>query len=78
MKLIKNWREAWKMHTVQIFAMLIAAPLVWDTLPMDWKASIPPEWLKWITLVCGIIGIYARVRPQPSIKKEDINDPRPD
>lgn len=64
MKLVENWREAWKWHSVWIIAALSAAPYVWAELPDDLKASIPSEWLPLIAVLVGVAGIFGRVRDQ--------------
>ena len=68
MKLIDNWRDAWRMLSVQVAALAV----VWGALPIDQQAAIlalfgvGPER---VPLVIGLAVIVARVvsqRPPPA------------
>jgi len=68
MKLIDNWRDAWRMLSVQVATLAI----VWGALPVDQQAAIlalfgvGPER---VPLVIGLAVIVARVvsqRPPPA------------
>lgn len=64
MRLVKNWKDAWKWHSTQAMTVAAAIPIVWAQLPTDLKQSIPDAWMPWIAggvLVAGIIG---RLRDQ--------------
>lgn len=70
MKLIPNWRDAWRWFSVQALAILAAEPLVWAQLPADVKAMLPPDWrtIFFVTIAFG--GILGRLVDQ-SGKKQD-------
>ena len=68
MKLIEDWRQAWRMLSVQVATLAI----VWGALPVDQQAAIlalfgvGPER---VPLVIGLAVIVARVasqRPPPA------------
>lgn len=74
MRLVSYWKRAWKLHSVKIFAAIVLLPVAWESIPDDIKAELPTGWVKWIAALLAIIGVYARLIPQPSIKKENDND----
>lgn len=66
MKLIDNWRSAWRMLSVQIAALAI----IFGALPVDQQSAI----LAWLGLaperipaVMGVAVILARVIGQPAL-----------
>jgi hypothetical protein len=69
MKLIQNWKEAWKMYSVQALAVIAALPIIWASLPDEWKAEVPSEWVKALVVVVAIAGILGRIIDQPNIPK---------
>ena len=60
MKLVDNWRAAPKWLSMQ----LIAASVIWETLPPEAKAVIPVEWQGYITLGLLIGAAIGRVIDQ--------------
>ena len=68
MKLIPNWRRAWRMFSVQAQALAIAVIGAWQAIPDDIRASIP-QWGLWSLL--GVIlagGIAGRLIDQGTTK----------
>lgn len=63
MKLIDNWRRAWRMWSVQAAALMVA----WGTLPVDMQAAIvaavgvPPER---VPAILGALVILGRLVQQ--------------
>lgn len=76
MKLVENWKQAHRWFSVHLIIVLAALPEVWTWLPMEWKQSLPPDTLKWVCGVVGILAVYARVVSQ--IKKVPPDDPKLD
>jgi hypothetical protein len=76
MKLVDNWKQAHRWFSVHLIIVLAALPEVWTWLPMEWKQSLPPDTLKWVCGVVGILAVYARVVSQT--KKVPLDDPKPD
>jgi hypothetical protein len=69
MQLIENWKQAWKLFSVQALALLAALPVVWMSLPEDIKAMVPADWMKWIMVAIAIGGLFGRMIAQPGAGK---------
>lgn len=76
MKLVENWKQAHRWFSVHLIIVLAVLPEVWTWLPMEWKQSLPPDTLKWVCGVVGILAVYARVVSQT--KKVPPDDPKLD
>lgn len=76
MKLVENWKQAHRWFSVHLIIVLAALPEVWTWLPMEWKQSLPPDTLKWVCGVVGILAVYARVVSKT--KKVPPDDPKLD
>lgn len=70
MKLIDNWRESWRMFSVQCFGLAIAIEGTWALLPDDMKESIPDSWVTAITIVVLVLGLIGRTVKQPKVSGE--------
>lgn len=77
-KLIENWRDAYKMFSVQAFALigfLMGIQQAWDSIPDVVKAFIPQEYIGKITLFLAIVGAIARLVqqffPKPTEGEQD-------
>ncbi len=64
MRLVENWKSAWRWFSVQALAVTAAMPIVWAGLPADIKAMIPDGWGLWIFVIVGIGGIAGRILSQ--------------
>ena len=64
MKLIPDWKEAWRWFSVQALAAIIALPIVWGMLPADVKALLPDGWEPWAFVVLAAAGLIGRVIDQ--------------
>jgi hypothetical protein len=64
MKLIPNWKDAWRMDSVRVFAVIAALPVIWAQIPPETKALIPPGWMPYILGGLGVIGVVVRLRDQ--------------
>lgn len=64
MKLVSNWKNAWRWHSTQLLAIVAVAPFVWVELPPDIKALLPEEWRPWVFSVMAAAGIAARLKDQ--------------
>jgi hypothetical protein len=60
MKPINNWRDGWKMFSVQALAVLAALPLVWSQLPPDVQAMLPDEWRPFVLTIIALGGLAGR------------------
>lgn len=77
MKLVQDWKRAWRYFSVH--AMLVAGtiPWVWNNLiPADWQARIPLNVVMIATTVTAILGIIGRIIDQEN--HHDTDDHPPD
>lgn len=68
MKLIPNWKKAWRMFSVQADALTVAMVAVWGLMPQEWKSSIPDGWLLAAAVVFAGLGIVGRLIEQPKTR----------
>jgi protein-S-isoprenylcysteine O-methyltransferase Ste14 len=64
MKLIPNWRDAWRWFSVQALAAIIALPIVWASLPSDIKSFVPDSWDRWVFVAIAAAGLLGRLIDQ--------------
>ncbi|HEX2242713.1 MAG TPA: hypothetical protein VHK27_05585 [Gammaproteobacteria bacterium] len=75
LQLIPYWREAWRLWSVRLaafgsilWAWFLAFPEtaidIWNTLPMEMKAVIPPDWNKWVTFAIFLLTLASRLIQQ--------------
>lgn len=67
MKLIDNWRKAYKMLSVQAMTVAGAIQGAWVYIPDDMKAHIPSGWVTALTIGLLAFGIVGRLLAQPAI-----------
>ena len=60
MRLIPHAREAWRWFSVQALALLVALPVLWETLPPELTAVIPEAWMPWILAGIALAGLVGR------------------
>lgn len=81
MKLIDNWKEAWKFWSVQlgvlgtvVTSVLLASPdaamVAWNTFPEEFKQFIPPHWMPFIGVGIFACSMVARVIAQQKMRRE--------
>jgi len=67
MKLVSNWRQAWRLDTVQAAAALAFLSAVQaDLLPLV-RSLVPPDWWPVVTGVVALLIIVLRLRDQPDV-----------
>lgn len=64
MKLVQNWKQAWKWYSVHIMLVIVALPEIWSYFPQEFKDSLPPHTLMYVTSVLGVSAILARLFSQ--------------
>lgn len=64
MKLVSDWKQAYKWISVQLAAVSAALPIAWEYLPADLKAYIPDEWRPAILAAVALSIIVGRVMDQ--------------
>lgn len=67
MKLIPQWRRAWRMFSVQAMAAAGVLQIAWETHPEAIKAVVPASWVPWITVGTLLFGIAGRVVQQRAV-----------
>ena len=68
MKLIANWRKAYRMLSIQAMAFATAIQGAWMVIPEEMKATIPPTVVQWVTMGLLAFGIVGRLVDQPKVK----------
>ena len=68
MKLIDEWKRAYRMFSVQAMAMALAIQAAWPTIPDDLKALLPPHLVHWVSIVLLVAGIAGRMVKQKEPK----------
>ena len=64
MKLVPNWRAAWKWFSVQA----IALAAIWEGMPLDARAVIPEPYGAWVTLTLLVAAGLGRMIDQGTAK----------
>lgn len=64
MKLVSDWKEAWRWFSVQAFAAIVALPFVWVALPADVKGFLPDTAEPWIFMAIAAAGLIGRLVDQ--------------
>ena len=77
MKLIEDWKQAWKLKSVQVGAMsaffyaliLFSEQFiqVWNIIPQDLKNKIPENIAEWVGCFVGVAMVLARLKKQPEL-----------
>ena len=77
MKLIEDWKQAWKLKSVQVgaisafFYILILFSEqflgVWNIIPQDLKNHIPEQWQEYVGVFVGVAMVLARLKKQPEL-----------
>ncbi len=60
MKLVDNWRSAWKWLSMRFLALAA----VWESLPPDATAAIPEPWNGRVTLGLLLLAALGRLKDQ--------------
>ncbi|EPJ4017170.1 DUF7940 domain-containing protein [Klebsiella pneumoniae] len=68
MKLVDDWKSAWRWFSMHALVLAGIIPTVWAELPPDLKTTIPPGAMSTITAViaaCGVVGrLVSQSKPQ--------------
>lgn len=64
MRFVPDWKQAWKWFSMQVYALILAIPVVWMGLPADVKAMVPNGWEPWVFVVLAVVGGLGRVIDQ--------------
>ena len=61
MQLIPNWRQAWRMFSVQAMTLAGALQGAWLAIPPDLKAHVPDGLVYVVTLAILALGVIGRL-----------------
>lgn len=77
MKLIDNWKQAWKLKSVQVgaisaffYALILFSEQflnVWVVIPQELKSKIPENIAEWLGMFVGVAMVLARLKKQPEL-----------
>ena len=77
MKLIDNWKQAWKLNSVQVgaisaffYALILFSEQflnVWAVIPQELKNKIPENVAEWVGIFVGVAMVLARLKKQPEL-----------
>lgn len=76
MKLISNWRKCWRMFSMWAYAAAGALQGAWLMLAPEQKASVPEQWVFYITIAIMVLGAVGRLVYQPKTHDERGSDGR--
>lgn len=68
MKLIANWKKAWRMLSVQAMALAGAVQGAWMFIPDGMRSSIPANVVQGVTIALLVLGVVGRLVDQPKVK----------
>lgn len=64
MKLVENWRSAWRWISVHCMIWAAAIQGAWEVCPPDLKAGMPPKLVTYVTLALLALGVAGRLVKQ--------------
>ena len=64
MRLVPDWRSAWRWFSVQSLAIIALIPVVWPALPPEAHEWVPQTWRPWIVFALAVGGIVGRLIDQ--------------
>ena len=71
MKLIPEWRKAWRMVSVQAMALAATIQAAWIALPPDMIAQVPQDIARGVTLALLGLGVVGRLVKQDKVSGND-------
>lgn len=70
-KLIPQWRRALRMFSVQAMVLAGAIQGAWAVLPVEMKAAVSDDWMRYITIALMVAGVVGRLVVQPRVGGDD-------
>jgi hypothetical protein len=64
MKLVDNWKSAWRWLSVQAMTISAIVPAAWLSVPEDMRAAVPADWLAYAAITLAGLGIIGRLVKQ--------------
>jgi len=69
-KLVDDWRAAWKWFSVQAMGLSVVMLGAWEVLPSDLKATLPEDLVRFLAIGLLSMGIAGRVVDQKPKDKQ--------
>jgi hypothetical protein len=70
MKLIPEWKKAWRMLSIQAMTIATALQGAWLSLPEDMKTGIDPRLINGACIALLALGIVGRLVKQDKVSGE--------
>ena len=77
MKLIDNWKQSYRLKSVQVgaasaffYALILFSEQflnVWNMIPQELKNKIPENVAEWVGMFVGVAIVLARLKKQPEL-----------
>lgn len=64
MKLVDDWKAAWRWFSVQAMTLAGALQGTWVLLPEDLRTSVPQGWVCGLTVGLLVLGVAGRLVKQ--------------
>jgi len=64
MKLVDDWKNAWRWFSVWCLTISGAAPAAWLAVPDEMRRQVPAEWLAVAAVVIAVAGVFGRLVDQ--------------
>ena len=64
MKLVDDWKSAWRWFSVWCLTASGAAPAAWLAVPADMRDAVPATWLAASAVVISALGLVGRIVDQ--------------
>lgn len=68
MRLVDDWKHAWKWFSTQSMILSTAITATWATLPDDMKMSLPAWVVPTVVSFLLLAGVGGRLIDQPNVK----------
>lgn len=69
MKLIENWKQAWRLRSVQLAGLLVFVDFTYEYLPVM-QMYLPEAWVRWTGLAIIVARIVRQRMPSAPPKIE--------
>ena len=63
-RLIPQWRKAWRMFSIQCMTLATAVQGTWIAMPADMRTSLESPWVQWASVGLLVAGIFGRLVDQ--------------
>lgn len=76
MKLIQDWKQAWKWFSVHGLLAIAFLQLLWPEVPPEIKAQLPDAFVRWTTLALTAITLWGRLVQQQHVPPDGSSEGR--